>query len=49
MAEKSIPNKLIPNKIGDQFGKLTIIAVVEPLDKSGRAWLCRCECGNVKA
>ncbi len=48
MAEKSIPNKFTPNKIGDQFGKLTIIAVAESLDKSGRAWLCRCECGNVK-
>ena len=38
-------------KVGDRFGKLTIIKEVEPnITPSGtkqRKFLCKCECGNV--
>lgn len=39
--------------IGDEFGRLTVIAKGEPYrNKHGRIaesrWLCRCECGNEK-
>lgn len=37
----------IPAKVGDVFGRLTIIAPA-PHDRNHRMWLCRCECGVVK-
>jgi len=49
MAAPNIPKKPFPNKIGDKFGMLTIIASAESLDKRNKtAWLCRCECGVEK-
>ncbi|HEY8560533.1 MAG TPA: hypothetical protein VIL74_09160 [Pyrinomonadaceae bacterium] len=49
MAAKSIPNRKPLNKIGDKFGKLTIIAAADSLDKRNKtAWLCVCECGTQK-
>lgn len=31
-------------KIGDKFGKLTVIA--PPVSRNGRYWPCKCECGG---
>ena len=31
---------------GRQFGRLTAICIKERNPKSGRMWLCKCECGN---
>lgn len=49
MAETSIPRNTSPNKIGDKFGKLTIIAPAKKRYKENKtAWLCSCECGSEK-
>lgn len=34
-------------KINDKFGRLTVIGIGTPV-KSGSAFICRCDCGNVK-
>lgn len=49
MTKKSIPKKHFLNKIGDTFGKLTLIASSPPTARTNKTvWLCRCECGNIK-
>ena len=33
--------------IGRKFGLLTVVGEVQP-DRSGRKWICKCECGKTK-
>lgn len=37
-----------PNKIGDSFGRLTIVEKYKPDIHGDSQWLCKCECGTVK-
>lgn len=43
-----MPKKYI-NLLGQKFGKLTPIKLLDNVDKIGRKiWLCKCDCGNEK-
>lgn len=47
MAKTSLPEKRNLNKIGDVFGRLTIIGPGEPYGPRNKTrWYCRCVCGN---
>lgn len=35
-------------KIGDKFGKLTVIIPQKPDNHGNKRWLCKCECGKAK-
>lgn len=49
MDKRRFTNNPIPTKLGDVFGRLTVIGEAEPYGKKHTTrWLVRCECGNEK-
>jgi hypothetical protein len=41
-------NYKIPDIVGEKYGKLTVIELLDELRNGGRVWLCKCECGKYK-
>ena len=37
----------IKNIIGDKYGKLTVLELIDSNNKSKTRYLCKCECGNL--
>lgn len=37
----------LPDLTGESFGKLTVVSQSENSSKSGKLWICECECGNI--